>query len=130
MFEALGGTSTLAFAGKAALDVAAVLRRERPRAADGAQLAGVDLGADADGERLERGGVQGLSDLVVRDPVRAVGAAKADRSLLMKAFNPASLGLAVASLAGVALATKEGRPSGLRPLRRAPDFQPDVEELP
>jgi len=63
-------------------------------------------------------------------PALAIGAAKADRSILTKAFNPASLGVAVASLAGVALATKEGRPSGLRPLRRAPDLQPDVEELP
>ena len=63
-------------------------------------------------------------------PTLAIGAAKADRSILTKAFNPASLGLAVASLASVTLATKEGRPSGLRPLRRAPDRQPAVEELP
>lgn len=63
-------------------------------------------------------------------PTLAMGAAKADRSILTKAFNPASLGLAVAALAGVALATNEGRPSGLRPLRHAPDRQPDVEELP
>jgi DoxX-like family len=60
-------------------------------------------------------------------PALAIGAAKADRSILTKAFNPASLGLTVAALAGVALATKEGRPSGRRPLRRAPDRQPDVE---
>jgi hypothetical protein len=63
-------------------------------------------------------------------PTLAIGAAKADRSILTKVFNPASLGLAVAALAGVALATKEGRPSGRRPLRRAPDRQPAVEELP
>jgi DoxX-like family len=63
-------------------------------------------------------------------PTLAIGAAKADRSILTKAFNPASLGLAVAALAGVALATKEGRPSGRRALRRAPDRQPDVEDLP
>ena len=64
------------------------------------------------------------------EPTLAIGAAKADRSILTKAFNPASLGLAVATLAGIALATKEGRPSGRRPLRRVPDRQPDVEELP
>jgi hypothetical protein len=63
-------------------------------------------------------------------PALAVGAAKADRSILTRAFNPASLGLAVAGLAGVALATTDGRPSGRRPLRRAPDHQPAVEELP
>jgi hypothetical protein len=63
-------------------------------------------------------------------PTLAVGAARADRSLLSEAFNPASLGLAVAGLAGVALATTDGRPSGRRPLRRAPDPQPPVEELP
>ncbi len=63
-------------------------------------------------------------------PILAIGAAKSDRSILTKAFNPASLGLAVAALAGVALATHEGRPNGRRALRRAPDRQPDVEELP
>jgi DoxX-like family len=63
-------------------------------------------------------------------PTLAIGAAQADRSTLTRAFNPASVGLAVAALAGVALATKEGRPSGGRPLRRAPDRQPDVGELP
>lgn len=52
------------------------------------------------------------------------------QGLVPKAFNPASLGVAVAALAGVALATSEGRPSGLRPLRHAPDRQPDVEEFP
>jgi len=63
-------------------------------------------------------------------PTLAIGAAKSDRSILTKAFNPGSLGIAVAALAGVALATREGRPSGRRPLRTAPDRQPDVEELP
>lgn len=63
-------------------------------------------------------------------PTLAIGAAKADRSILTKAFNPGSLGLAVAALAGVALATNDGRPSGRRPLREAPDRQPPVEELP
>jgi hypothetical protein len=62
-------------------------------------------------------------------PTLAVGAAKADRSILTKAFNPGSLGVAVVALAGVALATNDGRPSGRRPLRHAPDGQPDVEEL-
>ena len=63
-------------------------------------------------------------------PTLAAGAAKADRSLLTRAFNPGSLGIAVAALGGVALATRTGRPSGRRPLRHAPDRQPDVEDLP
>lgn len=63
-------------------------------------------------------------------PTLAIGAAKADHSILTNAFNPASLGIAVAALAGVALATTDGRPSGRRPLRHAPDRQPDVEDLP
>lgn len=63
-------------------------------------------------------------------PTLAIGAARSDRSILTKAFNPGSLGIAVAALAGVALATREGRPSGRRPLRHAPDRQPDVEDLP
>jgi hypothetical protein len=63
-------------------------------------------------------------------PTLAIGAAKADRSILTSAFNPASLGIAVAALAGVALATTDGRPSGRRPLRHAPDRQPDVGDLP
>lgn len=41
-----------------------------------------------------------------------------------------SLELAAAVLAGVALATNDGRPSGRRPLRQPPDRQPDVEDLP
>lgn len=63
-------------------------------------------------------------------PTLAIGAAKADRSILTEPFNPVSLGFAVAALAGVALATNEARPSGRRPLRRAPDRQPDVADLP
>lgn len=63
-------------------------------------------------------------------PTLAIGAAKSDRSILTRAFNPGSLGIAVAALAGVALVTRDGRPSGRRPLRTAPDLQPDVEELP
>jgi hypothetical protein len=58
------------------------------------------------------------------------GAAASDRSILTKAFNPGSLGLAVAALAGVALVTRQGRPSGRRPLRTAPDRRPNVEKLP
>ena len=38
-------------------------------------------------------------------PALAVGAAQADRAILTKAFNPASLGIAVVALASVALAT-------------------------
>jgi hypothetical protein len=63
-------------------------------------------------------------------PALAIGAATSDRSLLSRAFNPGSLGIAVTALAGVALATREGRPSGRRPLRSAPDQQPDVGALP
>jgi hypothetical protein len=63
-------------------------------------------------------------------PTLAAGAARSDRSILTRAFNPGSLGIAVSALAVVALTTQEGRPSGRRPLRRAPDRQPDVEDLP
>lgn len=63
-------------------------------------------------------------------PALAIGTAKADRSILSHAFNPGSLGVAVAALAGVALITREGRPSGRRPLRQAPDHPPAVEEPP
>jgi hypothetical protein len=41
-----------------------------------------------------------------------------------------SLVLAVTALGGVALATNHGRPSGRRPLRRAPERQTDVEDRP
>lgn len=67
---------------------------------------------------------------IVAMPALAAGTAKADRSILTRAFNPGSLGLAVAALGGVALATRTRRPSSRRTLRRAPDRQPDVEELP
>ncbi|MGB6058325.1 MAG: DoxX-like family protein [Microthrixaceae bacterium] len=63
-------------------------------------------------------------------PTLAIGAAKSDRSILTRAFNPGSLGTAVVALAGVALATRQGRPSGRHPLRDAPDPQPPVEEIP
>lgn len=43
-----------------------------------------------------------------------------------EAVNRAPTGLAVVALAGVALATRDGRPSGRRPLRHAPDRQPGV----
>jgi hypothetical protein len=63
-------------------------------------------------------------------PLLAVGAAKADRKALTRAFNPVSLNLAVAALASVAAATRDGLPSGRRPLRVAPDRQPEVGDLP
>jgi uncharacterized membrane protein YphA (DoxX/SURF4 family) len=63
-------------------------------------------------------------------PVLAAVTMKADRSVLTRAFNPASLNWAMAALAAVALATQDGRPSGRRPLRTAPDRQPDVGDLP
>jgi DoxX-like family len=63
-------------------------------------------------------------------PALVIDAAKADRSILTNAFNPVSLGIAVSALAAVALTTTDGRPSGRRPLRRAPDQQPDVGNLP
>lgn len=63
-------------------------------------------------------------------PMLAAGAGLTDRSALTRAFNPASLNLAVAALAGVAIATTEGRPSGSTSLRRAPDHQPEVGDLP
>lgn len=63
-------------------------------------------------------------------PVLALGAARADRRLFARAFNPASLNWATAALAIAALATNEGRPSAAKPLRSAPDVQPDVDELP
>lgn len=63
-------------------------------------------------------------------PTLALGAAKADRSILTRAFNPASLGAAVVALGAIALTTRSGRPSGRRPRRHAPDRQPDVGELP
>jgi hypothetical protein len=67
---------------------------------------------------------------LVAMPTLAMGAATSDRSILSRSFNPGSLGIAVVALAGVALATQKGRPSGRRPLREAPDPQPPVEELP
>jgi hypothetical protein len=63
-------------------------------------------------------------------PVLAAGAGGADRSSLTRAFNPVSLNWAVAALAAVAATTDQGLPSGRRPLRSAPDHQPDVGDLP
>jgi hypothetical protein len=63
-------------------------------------------------------------------PVLAAGAGGADRSSLTRAFNPVSLNWAVAALAAVAATTDQGLPSGRRPLRTAPDRQPDVGDLP
>lgn len=63
-------------------------------------------------------------------PAVAIGASKGDPTIMTRAFNPGSLGIAVVALGGVALAARGGRPSGRRPLRAAPDPQPDVEELP
>jgi hypothetical protein len=68
--------------------------------------------------------------VLVAMPALAIGAAKADPKSLTRAFNPATLNLAMASLAAVAVATAEGRPSGRRPLRQAPDQQPAVEDSP
>src|SRR3569623_2379881 len=61
-----------------ARDVGPVLRGEHARAADVGELALVDLGAHADGERLERRRVQGLAHVVLRDPVRPIGAVRED----------------------------------------------------
>lgn len=63
-------------------------------------------------------------------PVLAAGAGAADRSSFTRAFNPVSLNWAVAALAVVAATTGRGLPSGRRPLRTAPDRQPDVGDLP
>lgn len=63
-------------------------------------------------------------------PALAAGALFADRRAWSRAFNPISLNGALAALSLVALATRRGRPSGLRPLRQPPDRQPGVGELP
>lgn len=63
-------------------------------------------------------------------PALAVATGIGDATSLTRAFNPVSLNLAVAALAATALATHSGRPSGRRPLRRAPDTQPEVGDLP
>jgi hypothetical protein len=63
-------------------------------------------------------------------PVLLVGAAKADPRVLARAFNPVTLNGAMLALALSALASSDGRPSGRRPLRAAPDRQPDVGDLP
>jgi hypothetical protein len=63
-------------------------------------------------------------------PILAASAAKADRRSFTRAFNPASLNWAMGALALVAAATGDDLPSGMRPLRAAPDRQPDVGDLP
>jgi hypothetical protein len=63
-------------------------------------------------------------------PILALSAAKADRRAFTRAFNPASLNWSMAALAIVALATADDLPSGRRPLRAAPDRQPEVGDLP
>ncbi len=63
-------------------------------------------------------------------PVLIVGAAVADRSLLARAFNPVSLNVATAALAVVAAATANDLPSGLRPLRAAPDARDGTSNSP
>ena len=63
-------------------------------------------------------------------PVLGVSVAITDRRAFTRAFNPATLNWAMTALAVVALATMDGRPSGRRPLRAAPDRQPDVGALP
>ncbi|MCU1373778.1 MAG: hypothetical protein JWO68_1064 [Actinomycetia bacterium] len=63
-------------------------------------------------------------------PVLAAAAVRLDRRVATRAFNPVSLNWALAALAAVGLATERGRPSGRRPLRAAPDVQPDVGALP
>ncbi len=63
-------------------------------------------------------------------PVLALGALAADRRAFTRAFNPASLNWAAAALAVVAAVTTDDLPSGSRPLREAPDRQPEVGDLP
>jgi hypothetical protein len=63
-------------------------------------------------------------------PVLAASAFRADRRSFTRAFSPASLNWAVAALALIALATADDLPSGRRPLRSAPDLQPEVGGLP
>ena len=63
-------------------------------------------------------------------PVLTAAAWHADRRLLSRAFNPVSLNAAMVALAIAALATRRDLPSARTPLRRAPDTQPDVGDLP
>jgi DoxX-like protein len=63
-------------------------------------------------------------------PVLVVAAARTDRAALGRAFNPVSLNWAVGALALIAATTVDDRPSGKRPLRAAPDQQPEVGDLP
>ena len=63
-------------------------------------------------------------------PVLTAAAWHTDRRLLSRAFNPVSLNAAMVALAIAALATRRDLPSARTPLRRAPDTQPDVGDLP
>ncbi|MFW0790399.1 DoxX-like family protein [Gordonia sp. CPCC 205333] len=89
------------------------------------------------GELAFGGAVAGWSDrkwpfviTAASMPLLAAGAFGTERKLFARAFNPATLNIASAGLALVALATHEGRPSGRTPLRDMPDRQPDVGDLP
>jgi hypothetical protein len=55
---------------------------------------------------------------------------RVDLKPVTRAFNPVALKVTMAALAGIALATAHDLPSGRRPLRAAPDPQPDVGKLP
>jgi hypothetical protein len=59
-------------------------------------------------------------------PVLTVGAWRADRTVFSKAFNPVSTNAALFALGVVALTGAHDLPSGRRPLRSAPDQQPNV----
>ena len=67
---------------------------------------------------------------IVAMPALAAGALASERRLWARAFNPVTLNAAMVASSAVALATRRGRPSGRRPLRQAPDSQPDVGALP
>lgn len=64
------------------------------------------------------------------DAPSCIGRGEGDPRSLTRAFNPASLNWAMAGLAATAALTADGLPSGKRPLRAAPDRQPDVGDLP
>jgi hypothetical protein len=59
-------------------------------------------------------------------PAGLLGVGTIDPTRLGRAFNPVSLNWAVSALAAIALVTRKGVPSGAKPLRTAPDPQPEV----